>query len=83
MRATHRQFAGDVGSERGLADATFLIAARRSWRAPPPETPASPCRFGVVHRNGAHLLPVRAFMLDKLEGAETRVVISFAEISHA
>ncbi|MEY8864476.1 hypothetical protein AB9K28_06455 [Enterobacter asburiae] len=35
MQAAHRQFAGDVRGERGLADAAFLVENARSWRGPP------------------------------------------------
>ena len=87
-----RELAGDVGGERGLAHAAFLVeqsddhgAALRVGK------PGCCCCFScpsfaglvVVHRGAALLLPVRVFKLGKLREAETRASIGFAGDGHA
>ncbi|EXS68017.1 hypothetical protein BF95_01410 [Sphingobium sp. Ant17] len=92
MLAAQRQFAGDVGGERGLADAAFLVEQRDdhgvALHTGKPgfacgAKRCSPCRFSVVHRNGALLLKVMYFLLGKLEGPQTRAVIGFPVFSYS
>ncbi|HMN57290.1 MAG TPA: hypothetical protein PKE15_08600 [Ottowia sp.] len=84
MLAAHRQLAGDVRGERGLAYAAFLIEKRDDHGAAlPAGKPAWPCRWVVFHRNGALLLKVMYFLLGKLEGAQTRAVIGFTAFSYS
>lgn len=83
MQAAHRQFAGDVRGERGLADAAFLVEKREDHGAAPPSWKAgSACHFVVVHRNGALLLKVMYFLLGKLE-TQTRAVVGFPAFSYS
>ncbi|GID05552.1 hypothetical protein TMM008_27540 [Pseudomonas sp. 008] len=84
MQAAHRQFAGDVRGERGLAYAAFLVEKREDHGAAlRAGKPAWPCRFVVVHRNGALLLKVMYFLLGKLEGTQTRAVVGFPAFSYS
>jgi hypothetical protein len=77
MLAAHRQFAGDVRGERGLADAAFLVEQRddhgAALRAGKPGFPAVrwPCRFSVVHRNGASTKSY-VFLVREVRGAAPR-----------
>ncbi|MDT4865199.1 hypothetical protein FQZ97_999880 [compost metagenome] len=88
----HRQLAGDVGGERGLAHTAFLVEQRDDHGLDlPAGEPGCRCWFSwlsfagwvVVHRNAALLLPVREFKLGKLREAETRASIGFAADGHA
>ena len=92
MLAAQRQFARDVRGERGLADTAFLVEQSEDHGAALPAGKpgftcrakrCSPCRFSVVHRNGALLLKVMYFLLGKLEGPQTRAVIGFPAFSYS
>lgn len=83
VQTAQREFARDVGGERGLADAAFLIEQSEDHGvALPAGKPVFRscfwCRLVVVHRNGASLLKVREFKLGMLEGGETQCWQGFA-----
>src|SRR3546814_7684642 len=80
----HRQFAGNVGGERGLSDTAFLVQDGGDHGAAlPAGKPAWPCRWVVVHRSGVLLPKVRAFKLGKLERPQTHAVIGFPAFSYS
>mmetsp|Transcript_7178 Transcript_7178/g.12986 ORF Transcript_7178/g.12986 Transcript_7178/m.12986 type:complete len:230 (-) Transcript_7178:1869-2558(-) len=84
----HRQLAGDVGGERGLAHAAFLVQQRDDHGLALRVGKPGCCSWisgsvVVVHRGAALLLSVRCFKLGKLREAETRASIGFAADGHA
>nr|WP_199904417.1 hypothetical protein [Novosphingobium sp. MBES04] len=88
MLAAHRQFAGDVRGERGLAHAAFLVEQSDdhglALRVGKPGCCRCVCgRVVVVHRSGVSLLKVREIKLGKLEGEETQRWRGFAADLHA
>ena len=88
----HRELAGDVRGERGLAHAAFLVEQGDDHGEALPfgrsllpchVECASPFRSVVVQRNGALPPQVREVTLGTLEGTETRAVIVVARVSYA
>ncbi|MPM56815.1 hypothetical protein SDC9_103630 [bioreactor metagenome] len=79
----HRQLASDVGGERGLAYAAFLVQQSNDHGLALRVGKPGCCRCVagravVVHRGAALLLKVREFKLGKLGEYETLASIGFA-----
>jgi hypothetical protein len=87
MLAAHRQFAGDVRGERGLADAAFLVEQSEdhgaALRAGKPGFAAA-CRAvrGCPPKRRASTKSY-VFLVREVRGPQTRAVIGFPAFSYS